>query len=164
MTLSKRPEYWLQAAEWSLLEVSHSNIGFIFCCLDQFGRPLGPARVWKKDEYSPGLAMARAFADVEGRSCGLTSEPDVTEHNIVPEDRAIVLGSDGIYDFLSNEEIANTIMKFYPELDAKKAADSLVTRAAAKWKQVLLYFVIVSLKSIQNSIICDDLTCIVVFI
>ena len=91
--------------------------------------------------------MGRAFADLEGRTCGLTSEADITHYQLTPDDRAIVLGSDGIFEYTSNEEVASVVMKFYEKKEAKKAAESLANRAAVRWKQVpppkkllILYF------------------------
>jgi serine/threonine protein phosphatase PrpC len=83
--------------------------------------------------------MGRAFADVEGRSCGLTSEPEITEYEFAPEDKAIVVGSDGIFEYMSNDEVAGIVMKFYENLETKKAADALVNRAVVKWRQVRLW-------------------------
>ena len=36
----------------------------IFNFKDYDGSPLGPFRVWLKDQDIPGLAMARAFGDI----------------------------------------------------------------------------------------------------
>ena len=39
------------------------------------GNPLGPARVWLKNNNVPGLAMARAFGDSVAGRVGVIAEP-----------------------------------------------------------------------------------------
>ena len=40
------------------------KIDFRILKLDQFGKPVGPQRVWLKNERAPGLAMSRSFGDL----------------------------------------------------------------------------------------------------
>lgn len=42
---------------------------------DQQGNPIGPLRVWLKNEDVPGLAMSRAFGDHVASTVGVTCEP-----------------------------------------------------------------------------------------
>jgi serine/threonine protein phosphatase PrpC len=39
------------------------------------GDPIGPARVWLKNENIPGLAMSRSIGDLVAASVGVSSEP-----------------------------------------------------------------------------------------
>ena len=41
------------------------------------GQYLGPARVWKVDEDTPGLAMSRSVGDGLAHSVGVSWEPEV---------------------------------------------------------------------------------------
>lgn len=109
--------------------------------------------------------MARAFADIEGRMCGLTSEPEVIVHQISCDDKAIIVGSDGVFEYQTNEEIAQIVMRFYDKLAVKNACEAVVNRAVARWKQVLFIFQTKTrIFSKQNSLICDDITCVVAFL
>jgi serine/threonine protein phosphatase PrpC len=61
------------------------------------------------------------------------------------------MGSDGIFDRLSNDEIMMTIAKqFYPTRDAEGAANFLVKEAAERWQN-------------EQGMI-DDITIIIVFL
>ena len=40
------------------------------------GEPIGPARVWLKDENIPGLAMSRSIGDNVASSVGVIPEPE----------------------------------------------------------------------------------------
>lgn len=42
---------------------------------DPDGKPIGPLRVWLKNEDIPGLAMTRSFGDKVAASVGVTAEP-----------------------------------------------------------------------------------------
>src|SRR5262249_6636523 len=42
---------------------------------DPDGEPIGPDRVWKKDENIPGLAMSRSFGDKVAASVGVIAVP-----------------------------------------------------------------------------------------
>ena len=39
------------------------------------GDPIGPARVWLKNENIPGLAMSRSIGDLVAASVGVSAEP-----------------------------------------------------------------------------------------
>ena len=70
----------------------------------------GPKRVWLKTKQVPGLAMTRSIGDMAATSVGVTAEPEVKVFpNLSPNDKFIVIASDGIFDRLSNEEIMETI-------------------------------------------------------
>jgi serine/threonine protein phosphatase PrpC len=47
---------------------------------DQQGNPLGPLRVWLKEEDVPGLAMTRSFGDQVAHSVGCNAEPEMNEY------------------------------------------------------------------------------------
>jgi serine/threonine protein phosphatase PrpC len=80
---------------------------------DEEGNPLGPARVWLLEEDIPGLAMSRSLGDLVAASVGVSFQPEILEYNITPDDRFLVLGSDGVFEFLSNEEIVKIVVPFW---------------------------------------------------
>jgi serine/threonine protein phosphatase PrpC len=47
--------------------------------------------------------MSRSFGDKLAASIGVTAKPQTLIHNIQPEDKFLVLASDGIWEFMSNE-------------------------------------------------------------
>ena len=62
----------------------------------------------------------------------------------------LVLASDGIWTFISNQEVAQVVYPFYWTNDPSGAAESLIRRAYEYWS------------SVETGII-DDITCLVVF-
>eukprot|EP00826_Nyctotherus_ovalis_P060970 TRINITY_DN8625_c0_g1_i9.p1 TRINITY_DN8625_c0_g1~~TRINITY_DN8625_c0_g1_i9.p1 ORF type:complete len:358 (-),score=54.73 TRINITY_DN8625_c0_g1_i9:66-1139(-) len=109
------------------------------------GEEYGPYRVWLKDERSPGLAMSRSFGDIVATSIGVTAEPDVEEVKIRNEDKALVVGSDGVWDKLSNEEVARIVFSCE---NADVAASEIIMKARRRWEKA--------------GPIIDDISCIVI--
>lgn len=71
---------------------------------DQDGHKIGPSRVYSKDEDGPGLAMSRSLGDTVAEKLGVICTPDVkVVRRMFDRDRAIVLCSDGVTEFLSND-------------------------------------------------------------
>ena len=73
--------------------------------LDEYDNAFGPPRVWLKDEDIPGLAMSRSIGDQVAARVGVTAEPEITETTFTEEDKYIIIASDGIWEFISNEEV-----------------------------------------------------------
>ena len=68
------------------------------------GESVGPARVWLKEQQVPGLAMSRSLGDYVASTVGVISEPEFFEMEIKAHDKFIVLASDGLWEFIDNEE------------------------------------------------------------
>ena len=73
--------------------------------IDFYGNPIGPERVWLSYIDAPGLAMTRSMGDKVGAQAGVIAEPELLEFKITPEDRFIVVASDGVWEYLSNEDV-----------------------------------------------------------
>ena len=78
------------------------NAGGIVRPINLMGRSAGPHRVWLPDGSGPGLAMSRSFGDTIAASIGVHSEPEFTTKKLTKEDRFLVLGSDGLFEYLTN--------------------------------------------------------------
>ena len=101
-------------------------------------------------EDIPGLAMTRSFGDQTAAMVGVIATPEITEMNFVAGDQFIVIASDGVWEFISNEEVAAIVMPFYQSNSAEKASEALVRESTKRWQQE------------DTSI--DDITCIVIFL
>jgi len=67
--------------------------------------------------------MTRSFGDEIAQRCGVTVEPEVLEFDLCPDDRFIVLASDGVWDFLTNDDVSRIVMPHYENRNAEKAAE-----------------------------------------
>ncbi len=70
------------------------------------------ARVWLDAAMTrAGLAMARSIGDFAVKSVGVIAEPDILEYDIAPEDRFIILASDGVWEFLSSQDAVDIVQE-----------------------------------------------------
>lgn len=92
----------------------------------------GPARVWLAKIDIPGLAMSRSLGDTVAHSVGVSSTPEITIKTITPQHKFLVMGSDGLWEFISNQETLKVCAKFVKPEDA---CDCLVKEAYQRWMQ-----------------------------
>jgi len=94
---------------------------------------IGPPRVWLSNRDIPGLAMSRSLGDTIAHSVGVSSIPDFFEHTIRPEsDCCLVIASDGLWEFVENQEVINISAGFKEPHDAVRA---LIHLANGRWLQ-----------------------------
>jgi serine/threonine protein phosphatase PrpC len=111
------------------------------------GKPVGPARVWLKRGDAPGLAMARSFGDTVAASVGCIAEPEVMVRKCEPSDKALIMGSDGVWEFIPSDEACRIAGPHLERGDAAKAVDELMDVATKRWR--------------QSEEVVDDITCLV---
>lgn len=109
-----------------------------------------PYRVFIKDKDYPGLSMSRAIGDSVAHSLGVLSEPEVTEIDITDEDEFLLLCSDGVWEFIKNEEAVELVGK-YVKNHAKQAAEKLAQLAWTRWLK-------------NEDEVVDDITVVVAYI
>lgn len=102
------------------------------------GESFGVPRVWASgDAAYPGLAMARAFGDLAAAELGVVATPEVKEHKLQRSDDFIVLGSDGVFEFMPDNDVAQFVADQLAAggtaLDA--VAEALCRAASARWEE-----------------------------
>lgn len=106
-----------------------------------------PPRVWAPDGDYPGTAFTRSIGDAMAEELGVYAEPEMLSRQIVPEDKMIVLASDGVFEFLTNQSVIDICAKFADPLEACRA---VVAEAYELW--------------LQYELRTDDITIIVMFL
>jgi serine/threonine protein phosphatase PrpC len=96
----------------------------------------GPYRVWVKGENYPGISMSRSLGDEVAESVGVISDPDFIVKNINDNYKYIVSGSDGLFEFMKNEDIMDIINPFFFVGDVEGACKELGKRAAEEWNKL----------------------------
>lgn len=86
-------------------------------------------RIWSKRGKWPGTAFTRSIGDSLAKELGVCADPECASHPIM-SDSIFVLGSDGIFDFISDDEIGTVVKKFN---DPAKACRELVGKAWNRW-------------------------------
>jgi len=107
-----------------------------------------PYRVFFENSDMPGLSMSRCFGDSMAASVGVICEPDTFEYELTEEDEILVVGSDGVWEFIQNQEAINLVAKCK---NPKQAAEKLSALAWTRWIQ-------------HEEDIVDDITVVVAYI
>ena len=105
--------------------------------------PVGPQRVWDKSGRC-GLGMTRSLGDLNMHPF-VTARPEVSTKTLDAKDRLLVLGSDGIWDFVASQEAVNIAAK---HKDPTEGARAITNLARARW--------------MSNERMSDDITAVVV--
>ena len=124
--------------------------GIVESYRDNLGNFVGPERVWGINLEGPGLAMSRSFGDEIGHSIGVVVDPEILEHFFEKEDKFIVLGSDGIWEFISNEEVVEIVKEYYLQNNIEGAIEHLYNEASKRW--------------LMEEEVIDDITVIIIFL
>ena len=117
---------------------------------NESGMGIGPARVWISGEEIPGLAMSRSIGDAVAHSVGVTPMPDLTTHLLTPSDKALILASDGLWEFVPNDKVARIVGSCWEHNDLEGCCQQLIEEALARWR-------------LEDDCI-DDITVVVVFL
>ena len=95
--------------------------------------------------------MTRAFGDFNAEELGVNTIPDIKEYDIYEKKpKIIVLATDGIWQFLSNEQVKNIILPYYEENNVAGGIQKLVSSARKMWETMNPRFI-------------DDITVILLF-
>ena len=76
---------------------------------------------------------------------------EILELDLGKDDKFIVLASDGVWEFLQNEDVAQIVKPFFDTKNAEKAAEAVVRESYLRWKR-------------EEEGIVDDITCIIIFL
>jgi serine/threonine protein phosphatase PrpC/CRP-like cAMP-binding protein len=91
-----------------------------------------PPRVWSANGDYPGTAFTRSLGDAMAEELGVFAEPEMLTREIKPEDRVIVIASDGVFEFLTNQSVIDICAKFTDPLEACRA---VVAESYELWLQ-----------------------------
>ena len=94
--------------------------------------------------------MSRSLGDGVAASVGVICTPEILEFNLTADDKFLVLGSDGVFEFLTNEEVVKMVIPYWKVGDVEGAVDRLERESVARWK-------------VEEEVI-DDITSLCVFL
>ncbi len=114
------------------------------------GDPVGPYRVWLENDNIPGLAMSRSLGDKVAQQVGVICDPEIFEMKLTPDDKFLIIASDGIWEFIPNDKAVELVVPFWIDNDPEGACDKLISESVQRWKS-------------EDEVI-DDITVIVIFL
>lgn len=93
-----------------------------------------PHRVFMKGSYLPGLAMSRSLGDLLAHQVGVSHEPDVREDQLTEDSQLLLICSDGVWEFISNERAIELVTKKFGPDQIQEACEVLAAEAWKEWK------------------------------
>ena len=109
--------------------------GVVEQIIDNEGNKVGPQRVWKAGLNYPGLAMSRSLGDFEAKEAGVISSPQITEYTINHSSKYMIICSDGVWEFIQNEQVRELGNAFLIKNDIAGFCTELVKFAMHSWEQ-----------------------------
>lgn len=106
-----------------------------------------PPRVWHPTMDYPGTAFTRSLGDCLAEELGVIAEPEIVTRELEEGDEIIVLASDGVFEFLTNQSVIDICAKF---VDPIEACQAVISEAYELW--------------LQYELRTDDITMICIFI
>jgi cGMP-dependent protein kinase 2 len=89
-----------------------------------------PPRLWLPDALYPGTAFTRSIGDAAAERIGVIADPEVRRRELGPADRFLIVATDGVWEFVSNQEAVDLVAAV---ADPQRAAAELVLRAYERW-------------------------------
>ena len=117
---------------------------------DQFDNKIGIARIWKKDGGDIGLALTRSFGDEILSKVGIICEPEIKEFILDKNDKFIIIGTDGLWEYIPSQECVDIVKDFYLNNDIQGAVNYLFKESSKRW--------------IMEQDVVDDITIILIFL
>jgi len=127
----------------------YENGGVVMQVLDENDEAIGPFRVWMKGKTYPGLAISRTIGDADAKKIGVIPNPQFIEYTINSKTRYIIACSDGIWEFISNEEVMRIANNYYIKNDPAGLCHELTNKSTALW--------------LKEDVCVDDITVVVAF-
>ena len=93
--------------------------------------------------------MSRSIGDLKGKKCGLISEPEIIEYKLNEKSKYMVICSDGVWEFLKNEDVMNIGRTYYINNNVDGFIKELIKVSEYWWE--------------KEDIIRDDITTVIVF-
>jgi len=126
------------------------NKGIIKPFIDENGEANGPDRIWLPNQTYPGIAMSRSFGDQIAAQIGVVAIPEILFFPYIEEDKFIVIASDGLWEYVSNQEVVDIIGKYYDKNDCDNAIKELYETAFERWR--------------NNNVFVDDISIILIYL
>lgn len=95
----------------------------------------GAYRAFNKHGTGAGLNVTRSLGDLDAHvECGISSEPEVKEVLLAPEDKVLVVASDGVWTWMKPQEVLD-IVAACGAAQPTVAAERVAKEAYERWMQ-----------------------------
>jgi serine/threonine protein phosphatase PrpC len=107
-----------------------------------------PPRIWSQDGAYPGTAFTRSFGDSIAEELGVYAEPEILKYEMTPDDKFMIVASDGVWEFITNKDV----------VEIAKKADDPQEAACLLWKASYKEWITKEVRTDDISVIVTDLS------
>ncbi len=80
--------------------------------------------------------MTRSLGDSLAKRIGVIGEPEIIYHELTEDDKFMIIASDGVWEFVSNEKAIEIVNKHYTSKDVERAGRELAEYSRKLWEKV----------------------------
>lgn len=95
---------------------------------------VGPYRVFA-DGLCLGIAMSRSMGDFAAHQFGVISTPEIREFKLNAKAKFLIICSDGVYEFLSNEDLMKMGFRYYYNNTPEAFCRDVINRSTIFWEK-----------------------------
>ena len=70
--------------------------------------------------------MSRSFGDYVASSVGVICIPEIIDFELANDDKFVIIASDGIWEFLSNEDVVKIVIPYYEQGKMEEVGNVLI--------------------------------------
>ncbi|GMH29278.1 hypothetical protein Nepgr_031121 [Nepenthes gracilis] len=112
-----------------------------------------PPRLWVQNGMYPGTAFTRSVGDSTAENIGVIAVPEVSVVRLTADHLFFVVASDGVFEFLSSQAVANMVAR-YP--DPRDACSKISEESCKLWlthenRTDDITIIVVHIKGLSNS-------------
>ncbi|CAA2991528.1 probable phosphatase 2C 35 [Olea europaea subsp. europaea] len=89
-----------------------------------------PPRLWVQNGMYPGTAFTRSIGDSTAEKIGVVADPEVLTVQLTPSHPFFVVASDGVFEFLSSQNVVDMVTK---HADPRDACVSIARESYKLW-------------------------------
>ena len=79
--------------------------------------------------------MSRSIGDMDSKKYGVIYDPEIFRYELKQNDKVVVVGTDGLWEQLTNEEVIEIVNEcLNKDLKAKETAEIIIGRARKNFK------------------------------
>ena len=95
----------------------------------------GPFRIYFKNEKFPGIAISRSIGDFDAEKIGVICEPDIRVKIMENSFKIGILGSDGLWDVMDENDIINICKKYWKKDLFDNISMEIVDECVKRWEK-----------------------------
>lgn len=78
--------------------------------------------------------MSRSLGDIVATHAGVIHKPEIKQFKIEDTDRAIILATDGVWEFMTNKLVTKAVIDAVKRRDPEAACKKVISESVRYWK------------------------------